>query len=100
MGLEAVGGNNMHEQNFPLILPKEIIDFVTGLPEYPEIDSDMKKQWGPLWELWIIINKVNFDACKNCPYKDKCEYTTLTPDLRGESCQYYSLAERFGAHDK
>ena len=32
--------------------------------------------------------------CNSCPYKDKCEYTTLTPDLRGESCQYYSLSER------
>ena len=30
--------------------------------------------------------------CSDCPYKDKCEYTTLPPDLRGESCQYYSLA--------
>ena len=38
------------------------------------------------------MNKI----CSECPYKDKCEYTTLTPDLRGESCQYYSLAERFG----
>lgn len=38
--------------------------------------------------------------CNECPYKDKCEYTTLTPDLRGESCQYYSLAERVGADGK
>lgn len=40
------------------------------------------------------------DQCQFCVFGprqlDKCEYTTLTPDLRGESCQYYSLAERFG----
>lgn len=38
-------------------------------------------------------------TCITCPYRYKCEYTTLTPDLRGESCQYYSLAERFGEHE-
>ena len=41
------------------------------------------------------MNKI----CSECPYKDKCEYTTLTPDLRGESCQYYSLAERSCKHE-
>lgn len=35
------------------------------------------------------------DGCFYCRFRQECEYTTLSPDLRGESCQYYSLAERF-----
>lgn len=39
------------------------------------------------------------DPCNSCYYFKKCEYTALPPDLRGESCQYYSLAERFDKHE-
>lgn len=39
------------------------------------------------------------DGCFYCRFRKDCEYTTLPPDLRGESCQYYSLVERFGADD-
>lgn len=72
------------------------------LPEAPEIDEEL---YNPGYMEWLKDYYVNLlsertDTCKRCRYGSKCEYTTLPPDLRGESCQYYSLAERFGADDK
>lgn len=42
---------------------------------------------------------MRYDGCLYCPYLSKCEFVKLPPDLRGESCQYYSLAERSCKHE-
>lgn len=50
---------------------------------------------------WIEVPDFpKIDSCFYCRVASRCEYNSLPPDLRGESCQYYSLAERFGADDK
>lgn len=37
---------------------------------------------------------MRYDGCLYCPYLSKCEFITLPPDLRGESCQYFAFENK------